>query len=153
MSPSGGSSGCEVCFLTRTPEQVSVNADGYVTVFTRSVKVRYNALKRLMPVNPAVPAFRMTASSFGSEARNRRDKARTDSKLARSTFSGLSVTRFLDVAYLAADLLRCAWRRERVSALFLALRVVKRSVRHLDSGRVVRNSSIVRQQMENPRPL
>lgn len=124
-----------------------------MTAFTRSVIIRYNALIQLTPVNPAIPALKMMASSFGRDVSSRRDRARTESKSARSTCSGLSVTRFLEVAYLTAELWRCAWRRERVSALFLGLRVVKRRIRDLDSARVVKNSSIVRQQMENPRPL
>lgn len=104
-------------------------------------------------MKPPRPALSTTASSFGVEASSFRDRARTESKLVRSTFSGWSEIRDSLSVRPPHDRLRWLFKRPSVSSPFFVLLVVNMTVNDLFSGCVGRNSSISRQQMEKPRPL
>lgn len=111
------------------------------------------ALNQLIPANPPRPALSTSASSFGVDASSFRDSVRTESKSVRSTFSGWSEIRDSLPVRPPHDRRRWLFKRPSVSSPFLVLLVVNMTVNDLFSGRVERNSSISRQQMEKPRPL
>lgn len=105
-----------------------------------------------IPDQPPSPAFRITASSFGNVAFRRLAQERTERREPRSTLSGMKWTRDWSVGEWDAER-RCAVRRRVVSWALRVLRVVKIMWRDVGAGRVWRNSSASRQQIENPRPL
>lgn len=77
---------------------------------------------------PPMPALSMMASSLGYSSFRRRERARTETRLFRSTLSGTKVTRLVGEC-VAEVLRRWSWRRWRVSFPFLGLRVVKMTVK------------------------
>ena len=95
-------------------------------------------------------------SSFGKEELRRRERARTERRFARSTFSGTNSTRSLlglPPVLAAGEFSRYSCNRRSVSLPFLLLRVVKITVRVLEAGFERRKSSARRQHIEKPRPL